>query len=331
MALAVLVVACGSNDDSTTAASEADAPTPARPAKVTMGAALWVGASPWYVAEALNLDQQYGIDLKVKTLLQQQDWTPAWVSGGIQAASAVQDLAGQMLVANSGKTVAVANKSDGADKIVGTMNSLSELPGHSFGFKIDEYTAAFVLPALKEAGVNLDDVDVVPLGFADGPPALAAGKIDATASFEPLISNALADNPDANVLYSTKGSNTIVESIIVTDQLAENPAVVEQLLKVYQAAVQELRNNPKEAEAAAAKATQTPIKDYKIALAGAKIYDLQESQGLIESGDYLENARRLFDVFAEAGRIDNPEEFTQAIKESIDTDYAATALSDGSD
>ena len=183
-----LVAACGSDDDDGGSSESASSD---EPVAANIAVSYWVGDAPVLVADELGLDEEQGIDLQVKILADLSEFAAAWASGDVDAVVNLPDLTGQLLSARPGKTVAVANKSDGADKVVGTVDSLEDLPGHKFAFQTSDYTSSFVVPALEEAGVSMDDIELVPLDYNDGPPALASGRVDATASYEPLVTNAL--------------------------------------------------------------------------------------------------------------------------------------------
>ena len=318
-----LVAACGSDDDDGGSSESASSD---EPVAANIAVSYWVGDAPVLVADELGLDEEQGIDLQVKILADLSEFAAAWASGDVDAVVNLPDLTGQLLSARPGKTVAVANKSDGADKVVGTVDSLEDLPGHKFAFQTSDYTSSFVVPALEEAGVSMDDIELVPLDYNDGPPALASGRVDATASYEPLVTNALKDTDGVNVLYSTAEADHIIESIIVSEEFAEDPDAVEALLNAYQAGVDELIDNPEEAEAAAAKATDSSLKDFQIAYEGVEIYDLEESQELLDSGAYMDAVHTHLDTLESVDYIEDAAGTATVIEDSIDPSFGAAAL-----
>src|SRR5690606_14791813 len=80
-----------------------------------------------------------------------------------------------------------------ADAIIASgISSIEELAGKSVAFEQGATSDLLINYALREAGMSIADINVVPMGASEAGLAAIAGRVDAAVSYEPYISAALA-------------------------------------------------------------------------------------------------------------------------------------------
>jgi sulfonate transport system substrate-binding protein len=84
------------------------------------------------------------------------------------------------------------------------IKTLADLKGKILAFKRGSSAHNFVVKALRQAGLTLDDVTAVDLSPPDAAAAFATGKIDAWAIWDPYFAIAQKD-PDTRILVTTEG------------------------------------------------------------------------------------------------------------------------------
>jgi sulfonate transport system substrate-binding protein len=103
----------------------------------------------------------------------------------------------------------------------------------------------FLLQTLAEAGLSLDDVEVVNLQHADGRTALVRGDVDAWAGLDPIMADAeLSDGFELAVRAPERNTYSVLN--VREDWLADHPDAVELVLEQYERARQWIAENPDE-------------------------------------------------------------------------------------
>uniref|UniRef100_A4WQL9 Putative aliphatic sulfonates-binding protein n=1 Tax=Cereibacter sphaeroides (strain ATCC 17025 / ATH 2.4.3) TaxID=349102 RepID=A4WQL9_CERS5 len=121
--------------------------------------------------------------------------------------------------------------------------SVADLKGRTVAVTRGTDPHVFLVRALAEAGLSQDDVRVVLLQHADGRTALIRGDVDAWAGLDPIMTSAEVED-GAVLFHRDPAANTWGILNVREAFLQENPAIVERVLKVYEAARHEAVADP---------------------------------------------------------------------------------------
>ncbi|MEL7227965.1 MAG: ABC transporter substrate-binding protein, partial [Cyanobacteria bacterium J06576_12] len=147
------------------------------------------------------------------------------------------------------KFIYASDYSGEVDAIVGrNVASPADLAGKTLAREEVPYEIVFVEKFLQSAGLTKDDVNVVPLTAADGSVALVAENLDAVATYEPFVSNALNASDENTILFSAAGTNIIVNGLASSDEfLGDRREDVLAYLRAIEQANQFRESNQEEA------------------------------------------------------------------------------------
>jgi sulfonate transport system substrate-binding protein len=128
------------------------------------------------------------------------------------------------------------------------ITTVADLKGKNIAANAGTDPYFFLLQALDEAGIGLDEVTITQLQHADGKTALEAGTVDAWAGLDPLLSASVVtagskiiyDNPD----FNSYGFLNATEAF-----LAKSPDIAQVVVDAYEKAREWAIANPDEAAA----------------------------------------------------------------------------------
>ncbi|MCC3295932.1 ABC transporter substrate-binding protein [Arthrobacter sp. zg-Y411] len=210
--------ACGGD---TSASSEGDSQ---ENATVKVGIVQLPIFAPIYVADAKGYFDEAGLDVQLETVKSGQDAVPLASSGKLDVVAAGFS-AGMFSAIETGldiKVVASMGVSDGdtekspTDLVVskakvdsGEITDIAGLKGKKIGAAGGAGgTGAFLLSlALEEAGLSINDVEIVNLGNPDMPTALANGSLDAGLISAPFSTMAIEDGTGVSMAVPPAGTS----------------------------------------------------------------------------------------------------------------------------
>ncbi|MGV3732950.1 MAG: aliphatic sulfonate ABC transporter substrate-binding protein [Microcella sp.] len=176
----------------------------------------------------------------------------------------------------------------------------------------------FLLQALAEAGLSLEDISLQNLQHADGKTALETGAVEAWAGLDPLLAtsvyNGAAEIIYDNVLFNSYGFLNATEEFITN-----NPDLAQLVVNAYERARQWALENPEETAAILAE-----VAGIDIAIAEATI-----ARTVIDIDNVPGDAQRdvlaiIGPIFVESGDVPNQELIDEAL-EALFNDTFATA------
>ncbi|MGW8483457.1 aliphatic sulfonate ABC transporter substrate-binding protein [Microbacterium sp. NPDC055903] len=235
---------------------------------------------------AALLARANGSPIQVIDIYSQPEWS-AIVVGPDSAITSVEDLAGASVAATKGT---------------------------------DPYF--FLLQALEEAGLSVDDVEVQNLQHADGRAALDGGSVDAWAGLDPIMAAAEVESGDQliyrNVDFNTYGFLNATEEFIT-----EHPDLAQAVVDAYEQARTWALENPEETAALLAE-----VAGIDIAVATTVI---TERSNLDVSGipgdDQLAVLEKIAPVIAESGDVQGGQDAVDAaLEEIINPEFAEKAV-----
>lgn len=185
----------------------------------------WVGFAPFFVAKEFDLYQQTDVELRFLDL--EGDKRAGLESGRVDMVCETMDMFQTSRESKdfSGVIVFAVDKSNGGDGVVvsGEIETLSDLDGATVASEPGQ-PAHFILQYLLDTeNITLKNVQLVNMKSADAGNAFIAGRVDAAATYEPFLTQALEKRDGAKVLLSSADlDNKIIDVCIVSRSTYEN-------------------------------------------------------------------------------------------------------------
>jgi sulfonate transport system substrate-binding protein len=220
------------------------------------------------------------------------------------------------------RTIGVYSQPEWAALVVpagSDITSVADLAGRSVAATSGTDPYFFLVQALEEAGLSIDDVTVQNLQHADGYAALQSGAVDAWAGLDPIMGGAIEAGAEflyRNVDFNSYGVLNATESF-----LEEDPDLAQAVIDAYEHAREWALANPEEtiailAEAAAidpAVATQVIEERSNLDVSG------------IPGDDQLAIFSTIAPILVEIGSVTDASLVDAALEELLDPTYAEAA------
>lgn len=192
------------------------------------------------------------------------------------------------------------------------ISDVSELRGKTVSATPGTATYLYAIKSLASAGLGPEDVNIVPLQFAEGFMEVSRGRVDAYAGAEPQQS--IAENEGLKALPDNTGFRPPLVLSANSEFLKKYPHVVKRIISAYGKARKWAEDNPAELAALVGKQNNLPPE-----VAGLMIKRLDLRPG--EIGDEFRNS------LIEQGEI-----FKQlgVIRQDVDLQAAVSRLTDNS-
>jgi NitT/TauT family transport system substrate-binding protein len=280
--LGMLVAACGSSNSVTV--GSVDIPATPESGTVTLGTQPWIGYGPLTtIAPKQGIFAKNGLsDVKTVNFKSDKDINSALAGGQIDGASV--GISQALTFAASGipvKVVLLEDVSETADAILGRgVSSIADLRGKQVAVEEGTVGDMMLRYALKQNGMTIDDVHVVPLTAADAGTAIIAGKVDAAVTYEPYVSEAQAKDPEIKPIYTAGEREGLISDMLILrdDFIKNNPGQVEALVKSWGDAMDYYNANTSASQQLISQGLDSSYDELKTAFDGVKFFDLQQNQ-----------------------------------------------------
>ncbi len=320
---AVLVAACGDDEDESDSASEGGGAT----TEVAIGTQPWIGYGPFWIADDQGFDTDHGVDIKLVNFSTDQDLESGFASGKFQAANNANNTL--IRLADLGldyKIVLMEDVSLEADAVVSCnpdIQSIEDVEGAKVAF--EEFSVSDVLfrYALDEAGVDFESIDYVPIPAADAGTAAVAGRVDVAVTYEPYLQAAVQEGENCEIIY-TAGENPglISDALAINTEFAESdPEAVVGVLQAWGDAIDYYNENTKDAQAIIAENVGSKPEELGTTFEGVELFDLQQSVDYLEN-DYEALWNDIRQIMVDQGQIETEPEVT----DYLDTSFGQQAL-----
>ena len=183
------------------------------------------------------------------------------------------------------KIVLIADISNGADVLIVKpyIKSLKDLKGKKIGVENTALGAFFLTRILEKAGLNKEDIIIVPLEVNQHYKAFIEGKVDAVITFEPVKTRLLKKG--GKILFdSSKIYGEIVDVFIVEDDfINKNENVVKYFVSSWFEGLNFLKTRPENAFKMIAQREGTSIEEVKKSYEGLILPSREENVKLMAS------------------------------------------------
>ena len=237
------------------------------PTKLDHGASTtWFGHVPLMVAIDRGYFKEVGLDVELKPIVKSSDRMLALTQGGIQwTNTGVLSVIVEMAKGNdSFYWFANVDDSPGAEGLVVQpgINSIKDLKGKKIAVTLNSGAEITLYYLLKEAGLALSDVRVVPMPPNEMVAAFTNKNIDAYCVWEPAFSDGQKAVPGSKVLatdketpiyrkFKTASAPDVV--VIRKDLVDKYPDTAKKLVAAYFKGVKLTKDNPQEGAVSADK------------------------------------------------------------------------------
>jgi NitT/TauT family transport system substrate-binding protein len=258
--------------------------------KVKLGLQPWLGYGPWWIAQEKGFFEKHDLDVEVINFTWDADMAAGIASGNLDVIAAATNF----LISTRNQDIdlkgfLILDASYEADAILApaSVMSIADLKGKSVAFESGATSDLLINYALKQNGMTTKDVKATHMAAADAGLALIAGRVDAAVTYEPYISAALKQGQGYKVLYTAAEQPGLISDLAVASSefIAENPETIKKLILAWNDAVTYLNNEPEIGGKIIADAVHSPMDEFKVAMEGVRVYDLQANNQAFE-GDF---------------------------------------------
>jgi sulfonate transport system substrate-binding protein len=177
----------------------------------------------------------------------------------------------------------------------------------------------FLLQALAEAGLALEDISLQNLQHADGKTALETGAVDAWSGLDPLLATSVY-NGAAEIIYDNVDFNSYGFLNATEEFITSNPDLAQLVVNAYEKARQWALENPEETAAILAE-----VAGIDLAIAEATI-----ARTVIDISNVPGDAQRdvlaiIGPIFVESGDVPNQELIDEALASLFNDTFATAA------
>lgn len=199
------------------------------------------------------------------------------------------------------------------------IQSVEDLQGKSVAATLGTDPYIFLVRALAENGLSVNDVEVVNLQHSDGANALASGQVQAWAGLDPHMARQELET-GAELFYRNPGFNTY-GFLNVRESFAEAyPEAVDRVIEAYEKARKWVLENP--AETAEIMAREAGI-DIEVAELQLERNNFSEP---IPGQEHVDSITEAGLVLQEAGVIDSGIDIEELVKSLIDSSFAERVI-----
>ncbi|MBI3902694.1 MAG: ABC transporter substrate-binding protein [Nitrosomonadales bacterium] len=253
--------------------------------QLVFGANIWPGYEPVYLARDLGYLPADSVHLA--EFGNASEVSQAFRNGLLQVAALTLDEALRLhRDIPDLKIILLFDASNGADAILGQpgITSLQQLQGHRVGVERTALGAYFLNLALQSAGMQAQQLNIVPLPVNEQEAAFRLRSVDAVVSFEPVKTRLLALG--ATHLYdSSQVPGKILDVLVTRDEyIGQYHKELGQLLQGWSRALAAMQTDRGKAIQAMAQREHIEPAQFEQALKGIVLYDMAHNRELL-TGD----------------------------------------------
>jgi NitT/TauT family transport system substrate-binding protein len=255
----------------------------AEPSTMKIGTVVWIGYSPFYVAEALDLYKKYNMKVSLQVFTDPALIPPAIASGAIDGGMLTYDqVVGQVATGQAQKVVMPIDYSNGGDAIVAdkTITKLADFKGKKIGFNPLSPSDFLLSYALKTAGLSDKDITPVNMTPESVPAAMASGQMPIGVTYEPSLSQILSQGGGKKfkVVFSSKNAPGLIADVLVFDDkvIKAKPTEISSIIKAYLDGMAYMKAKPEESYKIIGKFMGVTPKEVKEQLSGVYNIPLAE-------------------------------------------------------
>jgi len=255
-----------------------------QPPALTLAIADWPGDQAFVFVDLLQLDTQYNLALDFLRMPAEDDRLTLWRSGQVDMQIRTLDTGFVMAASDDIRIIYAYDASFGADAMVAVndIQAPADLRGQTIGVEIGYPSHFLTLHVLDKAGLRPTDVTLIDVQFDEVAAAFAAGRATAITTWEPNVSDLLAQNPDLYVLSSSRDFPAVIFDVIFVraNTLAANRTLYVNLIRALDAAIRQCNANLSPCLDLLATESGRPVTQWETSFQGLRLLDLATNQQL---------------------------------------------------
>ena len=191
---------------------------------------------------------------------------------------------------------------------------------------VDDYLLSL---ALKDAGLNRDDVVIKGMPTDQAATAFAAGQVDAVGAFPPYTGTAM-QREGARVIASSKEYPGAIPDLLTVsgDLIKERPDDVQKIVKTWWDVREFMEKYPEKSEAIMAKRAGIPTEEYEQYKDGTRFFSIEENLEAFSTGEGMKfmpfAAESMADFMVSVGFIPEKPDMTKLFDDSFIKKVAAS-------
>lgn len=198
------------------------------------------------------------------------------------------------------------------------IESVEDLEGRSVAATRGTDPYFFLVQAVEEAGLDLDDIEVQNVQHADGYTALNNGSVDAWSGLDPIMAGA---EDDTEFLYRNVDLNTYSFLNATESFLEESPEVAQTVVDTYERAREWALENPEETAQLLADEGEIELDVAQIVIDERSGFDISPVPG----EDQAEVLSNISSIFVTSGDVDDQENVDEALETLFAPEFAQNA------
>ncbi len=264
----------------------------------------WAGYAPFILAEEKGFFTDEGVNVETTWIEDVGERRVAMASGNIDFESATLDIVSLNIVNGVDEVVVLElDRSNGGDGIVATndIKTVADLKGKTIATRAGDPGHFLLLYLLHEAGLSEDDVIIQDMDAGAAGAAFVAGQVDAAATWEPWISQAV-EREDGSVLITSADAPGLIVDVLAgrTEFVDNNPEETKAVLRAWFKALKFKDEHPEEAYQILADAMKLSVAEYKDIESGLTWTYYEDN---VEDFGTKENPGKMYDVMRNAQKI----------------------------
>jgi len=264
----------------------------------------WAGYAPFILAEEKGFFTEEGVNVETTWIEDVGERRVAMASGNIDFESATLDIVSLNIVNGVDEVVVLElDRSNGGDGIVATndIKTVADLKGKTIATRAGDPGHFLLLYLLHEAGLSEDDVIIQDMDAGAAGAAFVAGQVDAAATWEPWISQAV-EREDGNILITSADAPGLIVDVLAgrTEFVDNNPEETKAVLRAWFKALKFKDEHPEEAYQILADAMKLSVAEYKDIESGLTWTYYEDN---VEDFGTKENPGKMYDVMRNAQKI----------------------------
>jgi|SRR3989338_1309926 len=264
----------------------------------------WAGYAPFILAEEKGFFTEEGVNVETTWIEDVGERRVAMASGNIDFESATLDIVSLNIVNGVDEVVVLElDRSNGGDGIVATndIKTVADLKGKTIATRKGDPGHFLLLYLLHEAGLSEEDVIIQDMDAGAAGAAFVAGQVDAAATWEPWISQAVKREDGAVLITSADAPGLIVDVLAGrTEFVDSNPEETKAVLRAWFKALKFKDEHPEEAYEILANAMKLSVAEYKDIESGLTWTYYEDN---VEDFGTKENPGKMYEVMRNAQKI----------------------------
>lgn len=287
-----------------------------------MGTQPWLGYGQWYVAEDQGFFTDRDVAVELSSFSADADVNAALAAERLDMANVGAQAALQFIEQGLDVSIVlVLDTATTADAIIAGegITSVADLAGKTVAYEEGATSEILLAEALASAGLDFEDITIVPTDADKVAPVLLAGQVDAGVTYEPYITEALTAERGIDIVQSAEDFPGLISDVLVVrnEVLAERGPEVREVLAAWDDAVLFTEENLDEGRSIIAAGVGSNAEDLATAFEGVRFYTLEENRELLAGTYATESLPSLIDVAVRIGLLQNTVDAQSVIDETF--------------